>query len=456
MSPLRNKLLRQIGDFSRASSGQIAVTLALLLIPLLAAAGGAIEFSGVSSVKSNMQDALDSAALELAKNGPSLASNQYQTSAQTIFNSNFHAATLSATAVTATYDPTTQTAVVNGSGSYATMLLKLVGIPTISVTGSATAQTSSKWPICVDITSPLGKHTLLTSGASGIKFNSCMVQVNTSDWDAVEARNTSSIASTNGDNCFVGDIHYGNVTPAKDASCTMFPDPFSGYAIPSDATCDHTDMTVTASGASLSSGVYCGGLTISASTTLNPGVYILKDGGLTISGGTVTGNGVTFIFTGTQITQATASGPGPTAPKSTQGGGFYIYNSAAVTFSPDTGADAGKFAGFVFYFDPASAASCNEVNDGGQLNTPPKVGVCESVVDGTATLNVSGVTYLVGTELLVSGSAKMTVNPGTLMVDFLADSSSAQFSLTNTSSAATSAQIALQKSGKGFGVALVR
>ena len=82
-----------------------------------------------------------------------------------------------------------------------------------------------RWPVCVLVTNPASNHTLKVQNGATIDFTNCMVQVNTANWDAVEARDTSYIHSTNGVNCFTGDIHYGDVTPPKQETCTMLPDP---------------------------------------------------------------------------------------------------------------------------------------------------------------------------------------------------------------------------------------
>ena len=94
------------------------------------------------------------------------------------------------------------------------------------------------------------------------RFHSCMVQGNTANWDAVEARDTSYIHSTNGVNCFTGDIHYGDVTPPKEATCTMLPDPYASYVVPSNNPCTYTNKQMNNTNATLTPGTYCGGIKI--------------------------------------------------------------------------------------------------------------------------------------------------------------------------------------------------
>ena len=76
-------------------------------------------------------------------------------------------------------------------------------------------------------------------------------------------------------------------------------DPYDDLGAPFYNGCDQTALTVTTT-ATLSPGVYCGGLTLQgrADVTLEPGVYIIDAGDFAISGqAAVAGTGVTIILT---------------------------------------------------------------------------------------------------------------------------------------------------------------
>ena len=62
-----------------------------------------------------------------------------------------------------------------------------------------------------------------------------------------------SLISTNGSNCFVGDIHYGDVVPPKDPTCTFFTDHFASYTVPTN-TCTFTNKVVNTAGTTLTPG----------------------------------------------------------------------------------------------------------------------------------------------------------------------------------------------------------
>jgi Flp pilus assembly protein TadG len=87
-SPLRT-LLQAWVRFARARSGNIAITFAIALIPLLAFVGAAIDYSRANALKASLQSALDSTALMVSKSAASKDSTALQTSADTYFRALF-------------------------------------------------------------------------------------------------------------------------------------------------------------------------------------------------------------------------------------------------------------------------------------------------------------------------------------------------------------------------------
>jgi Flp pilus assembly protein TadG len=436
-SPGLFPLYRVLRRFRSAQEGNLGIISAIALVPLLGAIAGAVDYSRANSVYSSMQAALDSAALSTVKIASTLTKDGVQAEAQKFFAANFNRPEAAGVQVTAQYDPSKSTLKLDAATTVQAEFMQVVGIAQLSVNASSTATIGAKrWPVCVLITDPTSKHTLLTKNAATIDFHSCMVQVNTTNWDAVEARDTSYIHSTNGDNCFVGDIHYGDVLPPKDPSCTMFPDPFAGYAMPASAsTCTYTNYTASTGGAVLNPGTYCGDLTITAPTaTLSPGLYIVKDGDLNISGSTVTANGVTFLLTG--------SGPQ-----------FSISSNSQVTITPANAAAAGPFAGFAFYLDNNSTSPCVAITDGNQFSKKAKgsTGNCVSNISNNSTVTMSGIIYLFGEALVVENYSRLTVNPGSIVADFILPNTNSTVSLIGSLNTGTSAEIAMQKTGSQSG-----
>ena len=249
----------------------------------------------------------------------------------------------------------------------------------------------------------------MQNGAT-IDFTNCIVQVNTANWDAVEARDASYIHSTNGVNCFTGDIHYGDVTPPKQATCTMLPDPYASYVVPSNNPCTYTNKQVTAS-TTLTPGTYCGGLKItnSANVTLSPGIYYIQNGDFTIDkSANVTGNGVTFLISG-------------------QNSNLNFITSGTITMSPYTNSSAGQWAGILFFWDQPSTSK----------------GSTETFSNGTMTF--SGIMYFVGQALAITNNATVTVTTGSIIADMILPDKG-HLTLTGTTNSPTAAQQAMKKS----------
>jgi hypothetical protein len=303
--------------------------------------------------------------------------------------------------------------------------MSTVGITSMNMSATSKATIAAKtWQVCVMITSPDSNHTLLVSGGSKIDFTNCMVQVNTQNWDAVEARDTPYIHSKNGDNCFVGDIHYGDVQPPKDLTCTFFPDPYAKMTMPASAsTCDYTQLKVQTNGTVLTPGTYCKGLQLQniSSVTFSPGVYIIKDGDLQAQGQgntsmNITATGVTFLLTG-------------------KGAALNLKN-VNLNITPST--SAGAFSGFLFFLDQTP-------DDKGKVQYSN-----QSTIENVQ-MNTSGIIYLAGQSFSPTKGSAITMNPGSIIADVMQLDSSSSFNLTGTLNGPWAALASLKKTGSTSG-----
>jgi hypothetical protein len=124
-------------------------------------------------------------------------------------------------------------------------------------------------------------------------------------------------------------------------------DPYASLAVPSYSTCNQTNYTLSGGSATISPGVYCGGITVSggAQLTMNSGVYILNGDpthpghspdSFTVSGGsTVTGSGVSIVLTNN-------------TGNSNDWGAVTISGGTTVTLTPPT---SGTMQGVAIYMD---------------------------------------------------------------------------------------------------------
>jgi Flp pilus assembly protein TadG len=127
--------------FIRARRGNVAITFAFSLIPMLILVGVAIDYSRANSVKAAMQVALDSTALSLSKRVGMLTTDQVQTSAQDYFKALFTRREADNVKVTASYSNAAGSQVViTSSADMATEFLGMIGYKTFHITASTTAK----------------------------------------------------------------------------------------------------------------------------------------------------------------------------------------------------------------------------------------------------------------------------------------------------------------------------
>src|SRR5262249_25940608 len=86
MNCLLVKLHNRLQAFRSARGGNVALIFAIAVIPIVGAVGAAVDYSRANSAKTDMQAALDSTALKLAKDGAAtLSSTALQSSATSYF-----------------------------------------------------------------------------------------------------------------------------------------------------------------------------------------------------------------------------------------------------------------------------------------------------------------------------------------------------------------------------------
>jgi hypothetical protein len=129
----------------------------------------------------------------------------------------------------------------------------------------------------------------------------CAVYSNSLSTNAIKSKNSAVLSASL--ICAAGgkDGAPGNFTPAPLTDCPTFEDPLAGRPEPSVGNCVSQTPVVVTSRRTLNPGTYCGGLEIGsgADVTLQPGIYIIKDGPFKVlDGGRVTGSGVGLFLTG--------------------------------------------------------------------------------------------------------------------------------------------------------------
>jgi len=129
----------------RAQRANVAITFAIAFIPLVAFIGAAVDYSRASSVKVQLQAALDATALMISKTAATLDTTQLNNTAYSYFLAQFSDSTAATNvAFNASYSTTGgSNVVVTGSADLPTTFLAVIGINKISLTSSATARWGS-------------------------------------------------------------------------------------------------------------------------------------------------------------------------------------------------------------------------------------------------------------------------------------------------------------------------
>jgi Flp pilus assembly protein TadG len=222
-------------------------------------------------------------------------------------------------------------------------------------------------PVCILATSPTGAGAISVGGNAVLNTAGCSIVSDSTDPQALIGSGNASITSDK--TCGPGGYSAAqNVTFTPPPShCLAVPDPYAGLPPPPNvnADCDYQNLPNVSGTATLSPGVYCGGITISsnANVIFLPGVYIMRNGGLSASGNaSMSGNGVGFYLTGDSTVNVgqddlTVSGNAVvrfTAPDSGPLKGFIVYQnepnaSAGQITSSITGNGNVSYAGALYF-----------------------------------------------------------------------------------------------------------
>lgn len=170
-----NRLFQSLRNLVRAQTGNVVITVALVTPMLLVAGGAGIDLIGVAKAKSRLQSAADAAALAAIANGSAafnvargaslnVGITEGVNQATAAFNANIQNATGFGTpTVTYTVSRTatdTMTAVVTASADYTLAFGTLLGVASLPVTASSTAQTGlnyySDFFVMVDVSGSMG------------------------------------------------------------------------------------------------------------------------------------------------------------------------------------------------------------------------------------------------------------------------------------------------------------
>ena len=311
--PLSRFIRRLQGD----RRGGAAPIVALVMLLLVTAVGGATDLTGVSATGAKLQDAADSAALASAMslvNNPSASPAMLKVKAQEMAEPAGKGLTTKAVTTAVTIQsPSPAKVTVALSQDYATVFGSLLGKRTMTVTRHATAEAGQGVELCMLLLSN-SADALTVGGTADLTAVKCGIQVNSKSAAAVGGNGNATVKSLN--TYVAGPTKaVSNFTPKPLFDQKPVADPFAAQMQwPSTGACGTTLGTLKKATVNLTPGILCGGISIGNGSTLKlaPGVYVLQTGSVSIKSGGVLdgGGGATLVLmdpAGTVTVQAGGS-----------------------------------------------------------------------------------------------------------------------------------------------------
>ena len=165
VSRLLRRTNRIFAALLRSEDGNIAVTFAIALLPIIGFIGAAVDYSRVSAARSGMQTELDTAALMVSKDNAtgSLSASALTAKAQAYFTALYNRSDVNNVSISATYSNSSagSSIAMTGSGKLPTSFLAAVGFPNLAFNvGSTTSwgNTKMRVALALDVTGSMATH----------------------------------------------------------------------------------------------------------------------------------------------------------------------------------------------------------------------------------------------------------------------------------------------------------
>jgi len=303
--------MNMLRSFAFCRKGTTAIAFTLIFPVIFLLVGGGIEFAKVLDQKSKLQVYADGAALAAAKEFAIAQDDDDRTKAisKSIVEAKLAEFRKSHPGSFMGSDIKVETIIDNENSSVKVRLTQATikdfpinGFEIETVSVEAEASVVGNMHVCVIGLDESATATISLENSARLTGHNCAVYSNSTSGTGIIAKNkavakASLFCSAGGAS---GSDRY---TPSPTTDCPNFPDPIADRIAPAVGECDYKWVEIYEREATLSPGVYCGGLGIydNANVTFETGIYIIKDGPFNVSfGGKITGENVSFYFTGSK------------------------------------------------------------------------------------------------------------------------------------------------------------
>ena len=282
--------------------GNMTMMFAMSMPALLGAVGLTSDYAMQSMKYSALQSAADSAALAAVK--------ELTVSSSTDTNVTSSAKNYVIEELRGKNDSATSNVVIDRKAGSVTVTVTEVWTPLFAqyfnatitpIITTATAKLAGSTNICVLSLAPKALGGIILTSNSSVSAPGCGLYANSTSNEAIVVSGSSKITAPL--ICSGGGVKNGGGITSSTilTDCPVTPDPLAARAAPKFGACDFSNTRITIGSVVLSPGVYCGGLEISgtASVTLNPGTYVIKNGLFNVKNtASVKGKDVAFFLTG--------------------------------------------------------------------------------------------------------------------------------------------------------------
>jgi len=386
----------KIKQFRRDVTGAVFIQVALAMMGVSGMAGLAIDVGNWYATQRAMQTAADAAAAAAAYEA--LWGGDTETIAAAAKaaaeRNGYDAASVTVDPGYGTPDAVEVTVRESAPGMFSALVM---GKGSLDIAVRSVAGRVNGEPVCILALKPVGRWGIHLRDNSKLTATGCMVQSNSTDPHSIDvdgdAHLTAAATATVGG--VLGEL---NFSPSADTDAGAIADPLAYLTPPAAAlgSCDEhpTKEVIPAGTATLSEGVYCGGIEVlsGADVTFNPGIYVIRDGALKTSGASsIHGEGVGFYLTGS-------------------GAVVNVGGSGTVDFSAPV---AGDMDGILFYQGPDAPAGVISQFSGHELRFEGALYFPDQRLDlegGTTSTSPRAHTTIVAESLHLHGNASLIVD----------------------------------------------
>lgn len=302
---MRQSLVRSTLKFARDRDGSLALNFGLLVVPLFAFTGIAIDYSQALNAKGKLQQIADTAAIAGARLPATSSEKRYEAS-MAMLKASLNNSGLKN--LTWDVDASNANVSVHVNHVMKTNFMRVMGVESldIEVATAAQAQVENGGVACLIA---LNEHTpdgLHLQGINKVSSRNCWTWVNSDHATSINAVGASMGTGQ-------GFCTHGRATGAEHfvpqpyEECDIMADPFydrfySYHPVAMNAPCNYTNLDFKNGSYTMTPGVYCGNTILKpqANVTMLPGTYVFKNGFLEVQAqASLTGSdGVTLFFMG--------------------------------------------------------------------------------------------------------------------------------------------------------------